>query len=74
MTEASSELEQVEPFESADQDSVIKGLSERSVTIHDDIEDLIMGCGHSEDEELVDEATQAAKLQAEAHVLAMQVS
>jgi len=33
-----------------------------------------MDCGHSGDEELLGEATEAAKLNAEARVLAMQVS
>jgi hypothetical protein len=76
LLEASSELEHVDPFESADydSDSNVRSFSERSATMHDNIEGLLMDCGHSGDEELLGEATEAAKLNAEARVLAMQVS
>ncbi|ORY91741.1 hypothetical protein BCR35DRAFT_299050 [Leucosporidium creatinivorum] len=74
LTEASTELEEVEGFDADSQDPETQALCDRSASLHDDIEDLIMGSSHSSDEELVEEANDAAKLQAEGHVLAMQMN
>lgn len=74
MGDTLAELEEVEPFESEDQDEIVTRLSTDCAAIHDDIEHITMGCNHASDEELIGETTEAARLRAKGRVLVMQVS